>query len=92
MLVRGNLGHGGGEKVMIRPFGQYWCIRHLFVDALDGVVVRVSANKDNRGFVHRTKPSADLNPFAAPFEIDVHQDNIGLIAHCEDGGLMSIRR
>ena len=86
VLVRGNLRHGGGEKVIIRSFGQHRCVRHLFVDALDGVAVRVSANKDNRGLAHRMKPSGDLNPFAASFEIDVHQDNIGLIAHCEDEG------
>ena len=49
---------------------QHRCVRHLFVDALDGVAVRVSANEDNRGLAHRAKPSGDLNPFAASFEIE----------------------
>jgi hypothetical protein len=60
-------------------------LRYLFVDALDGVVVRVSGDEDDRCLAYLAKPPSDLDPFAASSEIDVHQDNIGLIAHCKKG-------
>jgi len=91
-MARADRRHGVGEAVMIKLLGQHRCSRYLFVDALDGVVVRVSDDKDDRYVAYLSKPPSGLDPFATSFEIDVHQDNIGLIFHCTQKGLLSICR
>ena len=68
---------------MITNFSEDRCVRHLFVDALDRPAVSVSGDENYRYLAYGTKPSRDLDPFAASFEVDIHQDNIWLVAHCE---------
>src|SRR6476620_4460351 len=41
-LMRGNCRHGVGKAAMIKRLGQHRRSRYLFVDALDGVAVRIS--------------------------------------------------
>ncbi len=77
--------HGSGKAAAINRFGEHTSIRDLLMDALDGVGVRISGNENDRGITYTVKPPSDLNPFAASFEINVHQHNIGLIGHCELG-------
>jgi hypothetical protein len=62
----------GRKAVSINRFGQHWCSRYLFLNAIDGVAIRVSGNEDDRGLAYLIKPPSDLNPFTPSFEINVH--------------------
>jgi ATP dependent DNA ligase domain len=84
--------HGVGKTVTPDRLREHRRSRYLLVDALDGGAVRASGYEDDRCLEYLAKPPSDLDPFAASFEINVHQDNIGLIAHCEPRGLLSICR
>ena len=90
MLPRGDRRHGVGEPITIDQLGQHRRARHLLMDALDGVGVSVPGDEDNRYVAYLSKPPSGLDSFAAPLEINVHQDNIGLILHCLQKGILSI--
>ena len=55
---------------------------HLFVNTLDGIVVGVCSDEDDRHVAHFAKPSGSFDPFAASLQINVHQDDIWQILHC----------
>ena len=90
--MRGNRRHGARKAVAIDRFGQHRCSRYRFVDALDGIAVRVPSDEDDRRLPYFAKPPGDLDPFAATFEIDIHQDDIGLNGLSKPAGLLSVCR
>ena len=77
-----NLRHSLGKAVQKDRLRQYGRSRYLFADARDCVAVRVSGNENYRRLAYLSKPPSNLDAFAASFEIDVHQDDIGLIDRC----------
>ena len=66
--------------------------RHRCVNALDGVAITVSSAKNDRHLAYLSKPLSGLDPFAASFKANVHQDNIGLIFHCTQKDILCICR
>jgi hypothetical protein len=63
-----------------------WLCKHggigdLLVDELDGIGVTVSRNKNNRHLANHSKPSSNFDAFAASFETNIDEGNIGLIVH-----------
>ena len=62
------------------------------MDALDSVAVSVSSNEDDRYIAFLSKRPSGLDSFAASFEIDVHQNNVGLVGPCKAASLYFIRR
>jgi hypothetical protein len=63
-----------------------WLCKHrgigdLLVNALDGIGVTVSRNKNNRHLTHLSKPPGNFYSFAASFETDIDESHIGLIIH-----------
>ena len=67
-------------------------VPHLFMDALDGIGIGVCGDEDDRYVAYLAKPSSGLYAFAASFEINVHQDDIGRILHCLQKGVLSVCR
>ena len=63
---------------------------HLFMDAVDRIVVGVCSDEDDGYIAYLAKPSSSLDPFAASFEINIHQDDIGRILHCLQKGVLSV--
>jgi hypothetical protein len=62
------------------------------MDALDGVAVRASGDEDDRNVGYLSEPSSGPDPVAATLEINVHQDDIGLIAHCKQKSFLGVCR
>jgi len=60
------------------------------MDAFESVKVCVFGEEDDGHFAHFVKPSSGLDAFATSFKTNVHQDNIGLIAHCKQEGFLSV--
>jgi hypothetical protein len=60
------------------------------MDALDGIRVGVRGDEDDRYVAYLSEPPSRLDPFATSFEINVHQNNIGLILHCLQKGILSV--
>jgi hypothetical protein len=56
------------------------------------VAVSVASDENDGRVAYLSKSPCHLNPLAAAFETNVHQDNIGLITHCKQEGLLSICR
>ena len=52
------------------------------MDALDGNAVGKCGDEDDRYVAYRAQPSSSLDPVVRSIEIDVHQNNIGLMARC----------
>jgi hypothetical protein len=90
--MRGNLRHGLGKAVKKDRLRQHWSARDLLMDALDGGAVSVSGDEDDRCVAYLSKPPSGLDPLAASFKANVHQDNIGLIFHCTQKGILCICR
>ena len=49
--------------------------------ALDGIFVSLRRYKDAWHLAHFSKPPGNFNAFAASFEINIDEGNIGLIIH-----------
>jgi hypothetical protein len=62
------------------------------VDARHSVRIRIACDDHDRGLAYLAKPPRDFYAFATAFEIYVHQDDIGLIAHRQHSGLLAIGR
>ena len=92
MLRLGNLRHGVGKPVLIDRLRYHRRARNPPLDTLNSVVIRVSGDEDNRHVAHLSKTPSRLDPFAASFETNVHQDNIGLIFQCTQKGMLCICR
>ena len=88
--MRDNRRHGVGKAALIERLGQHRCPRYLFLDTLYGSAIRVTRDENDRSLACLTEPSSDLDPFSASFQIDIHEDNIGLIVHRKHAGLLSI--
>ncbi len=63
-----------------------WLCKHrgigdLLVDELDGIGVTVSRYKNYRHLANNSKPSSNFDAFAASFETNIDEGNIGLIVH-----------
>jgi hypothetical protein len=84
--------HGIAKAVMPYGLGQHRRSWDHLVDARDGVAVSVSGDEDNRHVACLSKSPSGLDPFAVPFEINVHQDNMGSIGHCMHEGFLTICR
>jgi hypothetical protein len=78
VVRRNNRRYGVGKAFTIDRLGQHRCSRYLFVDALDGVAVRIPGDEDDRCLAHLVQPPSDLDPFAASFEIDVIEATLAL--------------
>jgi hypothetical protein len=77
----GNLRHGVGQAVKKDWLMQHGRVGDLLMDALDSVAIGVSGDEDDGYLAYLSKPSSRLDPFATSFETNVHQDDIGWIAH-----------
>jgi hypothetical protein len=87
-----NLRNRVGKAVKKDRLRQHGRARDLLMDALDSAGVSVSGDEDDRCLAYLSKPPSGLDPFAASFEINVHQDNVGLIFHCTQKGFLSVCR
>src|SRR6266508_2496787 len=86
--LRDGLGKAGTMDRLM----QHWSASDLLMDALDGVVVTVPGDEDDRHVAYLSKPPSGLNAFAASFETNVHQNNIRLIAHCKQKDFLWVCR
>ena len=89
--VLGRCRHGIGKALTIHQLGQNGSSWHPLVNALDSIVIIVRSDKDNGCVADFSKPPRSLYAFATPFEINVHQNNVGFIAHSEGAGLPRVR-
>jgi hypothetical protein len=75
---------------MIKWLRQHRSSWYLRANSLDGIAVRIPADENDACLACPAKPPGNFNPFAASFEIDVPQDNIGPIAHSQPAGAFSV--
>jgi hypothetical protein len=61
------------------------------VNALNGIVIIVRSDEGNGCLAYLSKPSRSLNSFPTSFQINVHHNNVGLIAHGEGTGFIRAR-
>jgi hypothetical protein len=61
------------------------------VNALNSIVIIVRGDKDNGRIAYLSKPPRGFYTFAASLEIDIHQNNVGFIAHSEGASLFRVR-
>jgi hypothetical protein len=60
------------------------------MDALEGIVIGVGGDEYDRYVAYLSKPPGGFYTFATSFEINVHQDDIGLLLHCLQKGILSV--
>ncbi len=62
------------------------------MDPFHGVSVSICGDEDDRCLAYLPQPPSDFDPFATSLKTNVHQDNIGLIAHCTRPGSLGVCR